>query len=93
MPLAEALALLKKKRKRHSRQARARKKSREGEGSGRKYTPKYGDIVEVYWVGEGQWFEGEVVDVNDEGLYRVHYVSDGQKIWHDHSEGVRLKLD
>ena len=93
MPLAEALTLLNKKRRRQHRQKRARVQSGDGEGSANKYIPKYGDIVEVFWVGEGQWFEGEVIDVNDEGLYRVYYVSDAKKIWHDSSAGVRLKLD
>ena len=54
------------------------------------YTPQLGDIVEVYWVGEGKWFEGEVIDTNPK-QYRVHYKSDSQKHWHDKSARVRVK--
>ena len=38
-----------------------------------------GDIVEVYWVGEGKWFEGEVIGLKT-GLYRVHYKYDSEKL-------------
>ena len=54
------------------------------------YTPKLGDIVEVYWVGEGKWFEGEVIQVK-KGMYRVFYKFDSEKMWHDKSARVRLK--
>ena len=47
-------------------------------GSGR-YRPSLGDIIEVYWVDENKWFEGEVVDTRGGGEYRVHYVLDGEK--------------
>ena len=49
-----------------------------------------GDIVEVYWVGEGKWFEGEVIGLKT-GLYRVHYKYDSEKLWHNSSTKVRLK--
>ena len=54
------------------------------------YSPKLGDIVEVFWVGEGKWFEGEVIGVK-KGLYRVFYKFDSEKHWHDSSARVRLK--
>ena len=62
-----------------------------GKGKGG-YSPSLSDIVEVYWVGEGTWFEGEVIGTRRGGEYRVYYRVDGQKLWHDSSERVRLKL-
>ena len=54
------------------------------------YTPSIGDIVEVYWVGEGEWFEGEVTDVEG-SLFAVSY-KDGHDLRHDYScTRVRLK--
>ena len=42
-----------------------------------------GDCLEVYWEGEDSWFEGEVMAVDmDDRTFRVHYHSDGKKIWH-----------
>ena len=40
-----------------------------------------GDIVEVYWSGEKEWYEGEVTGIDDK-LVEVHYKSDNQKLWH-----------
>ena len=56
-----------------------------------KYCPCLGDVVEVYWVDEKVWYEGEVIDTRERGEYRVHYVSDSQKLWHDRKSRVRLK--
>ena len=56
------------------------------------HKPSLGDIVEVLWMGEGQWFEGEIIDLREGDEYRVHYKFDGQKLWHDQSSRVRLKL-
>ena len=54
------------------------------------YSPQLADIVEVYWVGEGKWFEGEVIGLK-KGMYRVFYKSDSEKLWHDKTTRVRLK--
>ena len=43
-----------------------------------------GDIVEVYWKGEHEWFEGQVTDVDSvDRLFEVFYKTDSQKLWHD----------
>ena len=55
----------------------------------RDYKPSKGEIVEVFWMGEGKWFEGEVIAVK-RGMYRVHYKADSEKLWHDKSARVRL---
>ena len=56
------------------------------------YEPKIGDTVEVYWKVEKKWFEGEVLDV-EEDMFQVSYVSDGQHHWHECSKTrARLKL-
>ena len=42
-----------------------------------------GEIIEVYWKGEKEWYEGEVtgVDLND-GTYEVLYKTDSSRLWH-----------
>ena len=55
------------------------------------HNPSLGDIVEVYWVGDKKWFEGEVTDVEG-NLFEVHY-TDGEKLRHNSScTKLRLKL-
>ena len=42
-----------------------------------------GDIVEVYWHGDKEWYEGEVTGCDEEScLVEVHYKSDNKKLWH-----------
>ena len=42
-----------------------------------------GDIVEVYWSGENQWYEGHITDVDAvDRQFEVFYKSDSQKLWH-----------
>ena len=41
-----------------------------------------GDIVEVYWRGEGQWYEGEVTAIDEDGDVEVSYKADGCKLFH-----------
>ena len=50
-----------------------------------------GDIVEVYWEGEHEWFEGEVTGIcMDDRQFEVSY-TDGAKLWHKVDEyPVRL---
>ena len=52
------------------------------------------DIVEVYWKGEGKWYEGEVTGLDtDSDLFEIHYKSDNQKLWHSLDDyKVRLML-
>ena len=46
---------------------------------------RIGDIVEVYWEGEHEWFEGEIKDVDsDDEQFEVCYKSDDQTLWHNH---------
>ena len=43
-----------------------------------------GLCVEVYWSGEGEWFEGEVTGINlDDKQFEVHYHTDSQQLWHN----------
>ena len=59
------------------------------------YQPILGDTVEVWWTEEDKWFEGEVIDCRDGDRgheFRVHYVSDSQKLWHDSSVRIRAKI-
>ena len=43
-----------------------------------------GDIVEVYWEGENQWYEGAITDVDAvERQFEVLYKSDSSKFWHN----------
>ena len=47
---------------------------------------RVGECVEVYWEGEGKWFEGEVTGLDTEGKqYKVFYREDSQEWWHDPS--------
>ena len=40
-----------------------------------------GDIVEVYWSGENQWYEGHITDVDSvDRQFEVFYKSDSQKL-------------
>ncbi len=71
--------------------ARRLKRLRSGPDKNGEYNPQVGDIVEVLWIGEGRWFEGEVLDVEDD-QFKVFYKYDGEKHWHDSSTNVRLKL-
>ena len=42
-----------------------------------------GDIVEVYWSGNKEWYEGEVTSVDKEdNTVEVHYKVDGNILWH-----------
>ena len=43
-----------------------------------------GDIVEVYWKGEDQWFEGNITDVDAvDRQFEIFYKADSKKLWHD----------
>ena len=43
-----------------------------------------GDIVEVYWKGEDQWYEGSITDVDAvDRQFEVFYKTDSKKLWHD----------
>ena len=43
-----------------------------------------GDIVEVYWEGEDNWFEGEVMDVDlVEEQFQIYYKTDDTTYWHN----------
>lgn len=64
-----------------------------GRRGSRKFIPSLGDIIEVYWVDEKKWYEGEVIDTREDGEYKVSYVSDGKKLWHTPGERVRMKKD
>ena len=46
-----------------------------------------GEIIEVYWKGEKEWYEGEVtgVDLNDR-TYEVLYKTDSSRLWHTVSD-------
>ena len=44
---------------------------------------RVGEIVEVFWEGESQWFEGEVMNISvEERQYEVFYRSDSTQLWH-----------
>ena len=51
-----------------------------------------GQRVSVFWTGEKQWFEGDVIDVDNGGnLIQIHYLSDSTELWHDvDEESIRL---
>ena len=50
------------------------------------------DIVEVYWSGEDQWFEGEVTGIDDDDkTIEVYYKSDGRRLWHSLKD-YRIRL-
>lgn len=56
------------------------------------FRPDLGDTVEVYWVDEKAWYEGEVIDTNA-NMFQVHYVLDGEKHYHEfYDTKVRLKM-
>ena len=41
-----------------------------------------GRRIALYWMGEEQWFEGEISDFNiDNGQHRVRY-DDGDHMWY-----------
>ena len=45
---------------------------------------RVGDIVEVYWEGEHEWYEGECTNVDlREHQFEIVYVSDGVRLWHN----------
>ena len=44
---------------------------------------RVGEIVQAYWEGEDEWFEGEVKDVSVEDKeFEVFYPDDGHRLWH-----------
>jgi hypothetical protein len=58
------------------------------------YVPQYsscephrGDIVEVYWEGDTCWYEGEVIESDDDS-FEVHYRSDGNTLLHSRTDGI-----
>ena len=41
-----------------------------------------GECIEVWWKGEKEWFEAEVVDIcSEDKTYEVLYHSDSQRLW------------
>ena len=53
---------------------------------------RVGEIVEVFWEGENQWYEGEIVDVClEDNTFQILYRVDSQCIWHStHDYPVRM---
>ena len=55
---------------------------------------RVGDRVEVFWEGEGEWYAGEVVEVdNSDETYKVHYFVDGCDEWHGSDMDVRTLVE
>ena len=53
-----------------------------------------GDRVQVFWEGEGEWYGGEVINVDrKDGSYRVHYFLDNEKVWHGPEWDVRTLVE
>ena len=49
-----------------------------------------GDKVEVFWDMEGEWYEGEVIAVdNSDETYLVHYFADNEEHWHTGDMDIR----
>ena len=48
---------------------------------------RVGEIVEVWWEGEKQWFEGEITSLeNRRKMFEVFYPCDGKKLLHRSSD-------
>ena len=46
-----------------------------------------GDIVEVFWAGDNEWYEGSITDVDSvDRQFEVFYKSDSQKLWHNEKD-------
>ena len=44
---------------------------------------RVGHIVSVYWRGEKEWYEGEVLEVDhSDSTVKVVYKSDSTSLWH-----------
>ena len=44
---------------------------------------RVGECVEVWWEGEKEWYEGEVIDLDDsDKSFQIYYKLDSAKIWH-----------
>ena len=55
-------------------------------------TISVGDIVEVYWKGMKQWYEGEVTGIDkSDRTVEVYYKSDGGKLYHS-LDDYRIRL-
>ena len=53
-----------------------------------------GDRVQVFWEGEGEWYGGEVINVDrKDGSYRVHYFLDNENVWHGPEWDVRTLVE
>ena len=51
---------------------------------------RVGDIVEVYWEGEHEWYEGECTNVDlREHQFEMVYSSDGVRCWRRLSREIR----
>ena len=45
-----------------------------------------GEGVQVYWASEGEWYEGEVIEIDEtDQTFHIHYVT-GEKLWHPFSD-------
>ena len=45
-----------------------------------------GEGVQVHWVSEGKWYEGEVIETDEtDQTFHIHYVT-GEKLWHPFSD-------
>ena len=56
---------------------------------------KGGEMVEVWWQGEKQWYLGKITGIEQEGeMFEIHYSLDDQRLWHYAADySVRLPLD
>lgn len=44
---------------------------------------RVGEIVEVYWEGEEEWYEGEVMDIDlDDRMFEITYTCDSVRLYH-----------
>ena len=51
-----------------------------------------GDVVEVYWEGMGEWYEGEVTDVDvDDMTVEILYKSDNKQLYHS-LDNYRMRM-
>jgi len=49
-----------------------------------------GDRIEVFWEHEGEWFGGEVIQVDkSDDTFRVCYFLDDTRMWHGQDWDVR----
>ena len=95
-PTNEPRAASTKTNKRRTASTRTRK-PRAASGSRQPDGPVFvsvGDRVQVWWESEGEWYAGEVINV-DEGddTYEVRYFTDQTRLWHDSEWEIRRLVE